>query len=119
MNEEAIREEAILKEGEYLKCDTPSCDYFEMMPVVVELVGKPCPKCGASLLTQDDYIDYRKMKAGIDATNEVVLAANPKAPMPMTLMATHNGQVRRKNVEGQTGNPFPNSESLPLTNLNP
>jgi len=91
--------------GEYLKCDTPSCDYLEMTPIVVEDIGKPCPKCGANLLTQDDFIDYRKMKAGIDAVNEVVLAANPKAPMPMTLMATHNGQVSRKNVEGQTSNP--------------
>jgi hypothetical protein len=95
---------------EYLKCDASSCDHFEMAPIVIENVGKPCPKCGANLLTQDDFINYRKMKAGIDAANEVVFAANPKAPMILMAAHSHNGQVRRKNVEGQTGNPFPNSD---------
>jgi hypothetical protein len=83
-----------------------------MMPIVVENVGKPCPKCGACVLTQDDFIDYRKMKAGIDAANEIVFAANPKATTILMAAHTQNGQVRRKNVRGQTGNPFPNSEGM-------
>jgi hypothetical protein len=107
-----MTEAVYIQEGEYLKCDTPSCDHVEMTPIVVENIGKPCPKCGANLLTPNDFIDFRKMKAGIKAANEVVLAANPKAPMPMTLMATHNGQVSRKTVDGQIGKPFPNSEGM-------
>lgn len=41
-----------------LKCDTPHCNYvdpdipFEDYP---KWIGKPCPVCGRSLLTQEDY----------------------------------------------------------------
>jgi hypothetical protein len=101
---------ALLQEGEYLKCDTPSCDHFEMTPIVIENVGKPCPKCGANILTPNDFIDYHKMKAGINAENQVVFAANPRSPTILMAAHAHGGQVSRKNVEGQTGNPFPNSD---------
>jgi hypothetical protein len=37
-----------------LKCDAPGCDYREELVIPsVDLVGKPCPKCGASLLTEE------------------------------------------------------------------
>jgi hypothetical protein len=91
--------QALLQEGEYLKCDSPSCDYFELTPIVIENVGKPCPKCGANVLTEDDYIDHHKMMAGIDAENEVALAANPKASKILMAIYSHNGQVSRKKLD--------------------
>lgn len=43
----------------YLECDNPTCDYtdtaesdFSDMNIYI---GKPCPKCGENLLTEDDY----------------------------------------------------------------
>ena len=41
-----------------LKCDNPNCDYrddsiqYEEYP---KYIGYPCPKCGAVLLTKEDY----------------------------------------------------------------
>jgi hypothetical protein len=53
-----------------LKCDTRGCDFrddevtFEQYP---KSIGRPCPKCGASLLTQEDYDKcydaYQKVEA--------------------------------------------------------
>lgn len=41
---------------EVLKCDAEGCDHIEPVEAVTsDLVGKPCPKCGASLLTQEDW----------------------------------------------------------------
>lgn len=42
--------------GKYLTCDAPGCDHQEDMSALTEdLIGRPCPKCGASLLTREDY----------------------------------------------------------------
>lgn len=41
---------------EFLKCDAPGCDHRELFgELTADLIGKPCPKCGASLLTQHDF----------------------------------------------------------------
>lgn len=40
----------------HLKCDATGCDHRESHPEPSDdLVGRPCPKCGANLLTQADY----------------------------------------------------------------
>lgn len=44
-----------------LKCDTPHCNYFDPdIPVedYPKWIGKPCPVCGRSLLTEEDYIAF-------------------------------------------------------------
>ena len=41
-----------------LKCDNPDCDYKDDTIDSVDYeqhIDKPCPDCGESLLTQDDY----------------------------------------------------------------
>lgn len=51
-----------------LKCD--SCDYTDMSVPFSDYeksIGKPCPKCGASLLTQEDYDTCIQMKNAIDS----------------------------------------------------
>ncbi len=42
-----------------LRCDVPGCgyqtDYAETWETIADCIGRPCPKCGASLLTAEDY----------------------------------------------------------------
>jgi hypothetical protein len=41
-----------------LQCDSPNCDYEDMSVPFSDYeksIGKPCPKCGENLLTQEDY----------------------------------------------------------------
>ena len=42
-----------------LKCDAPGCDYKEKTTeltaeAIMAAIGRPCPKCGANLLTAED-----------------------------------------------------------------
>ena len=42
--------------AKHLKCDATGCYYVETIPeLTAALIGKPCPKCGANLLTTEDY----------------------------------------------------------------
>jgi ssDNA-binding Zn-finger/Zn-ribbon topoisomerase 1 len=47
--------DVILSTG--LKCDNPKCDWNETIKVEdhKKWIGKPCPKCGEVVLTQQDY----------------------------------------------------------------
>lgn len=39
----------------FLKCDALGCDHVGEVPAITrELIGTPCPKCGANLLTEAD-----------------------------------------------------------------
>jgi hypothetical protein len=41
-----------------IRCDKPGCDWFDDTIKVSqyrEYINKPCPKCGANLLTQVDF----------------------------------------------------------------
>ena len=58
---------------EYLKCDAKGCDHMEdVEAITADMVGKPCPKCGANLLTESDWTVYSvvvqpAMQAMVDA----------------------------------------------------
>ena len=53
--------------GKSLMCDAPGCDHREDIDVFSEdLIGKPCPKCGANLLTKDDYDAALPVYAAMD-----------------------------------------------------
>lgn len=44
--------------GGGLKCDNPDCDFVDMSIEIDDYdkwLNVPCPKCGANLLTQEDY----------------------------------------------------------------
>jgi len=58
-----------------LKCDNPSCDYQEDgvdFENYASHIGRPCPKCGWSLLTQEDYDACVRVKRAASALNAVV-----------------------------------------------
>lgn len=57
-------------ESEYLKCDANGCDHVENIDCISQdLVGKTCPKCGANLLTQEDYNHYVQLRGLLTLLN--------------------------------------------------
>lgn len=55
-----------------LTCDNPLCDYKAVPGEYTfgpHLVGLPCPKCGESLLTQEDFTMHVRLVAVIDWLN--------------------------------------------------
>ena len=57
-----------------LKCDNPNCDYVnEFVPAsdYKNWVNCPCPKCGANLLTQEDYKSHKKLLSMINVINRI------------------------------------------------
>jgi hypothetical protein len=66
---------AITSEIKGLSCDAPGCGYVDMTVPVEDYeksIGKPCPDCGASLLTQEDYNTVMTMIELMEAMNEVL-----------------------------------------------
>ncbi len=60
-----------------LRCDAPGCDHAESIDVTdrppgPEYVNKPCPKCGANLLTARDHADYLVFHAMMMRVNAAV-----------------------------------------------
>ena len=51
----------IEKQQNSLVCDNPKCDYTvdctdDTEKSLVLFIDKPCPKCGETLLTKEDYL---------------------------------------------------------------
>ena len=85
--------------SEFLKCDAEGCDHREDVDLITaELVGKPCPKCGASLLTQHDWEFYSTvMRPGMDLMESLGLSVRADAKTPPDKKAMfnyHDGEVR-------------------------
>lgn len=59
-----------------IQCDTPGCGYVipntegGAGPDGREYINQPCPKCGANLLTEQDYILDKKMMKTINWLNK-------------------------------------------------
>jgi phage FluMu protein Com len=56
-----------------IQCD--NCDWEDNTALTIaELevyLDKPCPNCGANLLTEDDLLEYAKFTAAIDTVNSM------------------------------------------------
>lgn len=50
----------------FLKCDAEGCDHQERAQISREHIGRPCPKCGANLLTEEDYLMGASLQAASD-----------------------------------------------------
>jgi hypothetical protein len=79
-----------------IKCDAPGCDYHQDDEPVNEgfreWLNRPCPKCGANLLTQADLDATERMLKYVSAVN--------KALSPIT---EHAGLKRFKIALGMDG----------------
>lgn len=70
MNEEKSVEIEIEQQG--LKCDAAGCDYtyvFNKVDTYEKYLNAPCPKCGANLLTQEDYDTMMSFLDLVESTN--------------------------------------------------
>lgn len=57
-----------------LKCDNPNCDYNDPTVPLSDYeksINKPCPKCGESLLTQDDFDQTMQMVKAVELMNKM------------------------------------------------
>lgn len=56
-----------------LRCDAPGCGYVtpDTKPFAKEMIGLPCPKCGASLLTERDYNAAERLLSVVDTINMI------------------------------------------------
>lgn len=58
-----------------LKCDAPGCDYRDdsiQLEEYESYLNAPCPKCGASLLTDADLAAVKAMLATTDWLNSIL-----------------------------------------------
>lgn len=86
----------------FLKCDAEGCDHLETIEGLTEdLIGKPCPKCGADLLTREDYEEGMKIEVMMKMLKAMGLAVEVPASGDMDGLAlltvgTHNGETNIK-----------------------
>lgn len=60
-----------------IKCDNPKCDFKDMTVQYKDFkkwLNKPCPKCGANLLTTADYNTTRIMVWIVRLINKILPA---------------------------------------------
>lgn len=60
--------------GGGVKCDNPHCDYVEQSVKIEDYknwVNKPCPKCGANLLTEADYKNVQLILRIVNFLNKI------------------------------------------------
>lgn len=58
--------------AEYLKCDAAGCNHVENVAAITEeMVDKPCPVCGANLLTREDWEAWKPFQALLSAVESI------------------------------------------------
>ena len=81
----------------YLVCDAEGCDYKgDHGELRQELVGTPCPKCGADLLTQRDFEDGMRLKEEIDLLVKLGILSREMTDDAVGFLElhTHAGKVK-------------------------
>lgn len=81
-----------------LKCDTPSCDYRDdsiTLEQYESCIDMPCPNCGASLLTQEDYDQVQKIVGVMNFVNTLpkAKADNPNDTCTVAFEMNGTGNV--------------------------
>lgn len=76
-----------------LKCDAVGCDHVEEIEALTEdLIGKPCPKCGADLLTREDYTQGAALEAMMNALLKGIPAVKPGPGIVQVNVGVHDGE---------------------------
>lgn len=61
-----------------LHCDAEGCGHEEPIPAMdAAYIGKPCPKCGANLLTKEDFDSAKMLEAAAGLFNAIVGPIEP------------------------------------------
>lgn len=86
--------DAIHIESLDMKCDAEGCDHVEKVSRVTrDLIGKPCPKCGANLLTEADYRSATALLDLAASINEAVGPIEPSGNAPRVSINPHDGAL--------------------------
>ena len=93
--------------SEFLRCDATGCDHVEDVgAITAEMVDKPCPKCGANLLTKADFDVYAavfqpamRMMFDLGLAKE---AASGTPPEQSITVNYHDGEMRVKMPKART-----------------
>lgn len=57
---------------EALKCDAPGCDHIQYFgKITADMVGMPCPKCSADLLTSEDWQKWQPISSLLTSINGI------------------------------------------------
>lgn len=89
---------------EVLNCDAPGCGHVEPVREITEaMVGMPCPKCGADLLTMEDWRGWQAHRAVLQAAEALSKQIGEGDGMMLSLRY-HNGAVRIE-ADGQDVTP--------------
>jgi hypothetical protein len=74
----------------FLKCD--ACEHVEDVPggITKDHIGKPCPSCGADLLTDRDYSRFITVMSILPGPQEY--KPDPEATVS-AVVHVHNGEI--------------------------
>lgn len=83
--------------SEFLKCDADGCSHVENVDAITaDMIGRPCPVCGASLLTAEDFAFYdAHVRPAMDLAHKLGLSepAQPGEPGAVAVNF-HDGELR-------------------------
>ncbi len=84
-----------------LKCDANGCDHVELVESInAGLVGKPCPKCGANLLTEEDHSASERMVEVVALINGFIGKVDvPEGIEPSRIAASFNPHAGALNIK--------------------
>lgn len=83
MSNDAVRMESL-----GIKCDTEDCDFkvsFGDKAIYAEYLNKPCPICGANLLTESDHDKMMKILDVVELTNDEEMMKQLEANLPQEI----------------------------------
>ena len=82
--------------GGFLKCDAQDCAHREECPDYgPEMIGKPCPKCGANLLTQEDFDAYEPIRELLESMASLGLVTDDPSEGTVGLRVNqHDGKLK-------------------------
>lgn len=88
----------------FLKCDATGCDHVEDAPDYSrELIGKPCPKCGESLLTEEDFNQFEYIRLLFIGLRELGLTTDtPEDGSVAVRVGKHKGKTTLEIEPGET-----------------
>jgi hypothetical protein len=90
--------------GAELVCDVDECGHVEAIDeLTADLIDKPCPICGANLLTADDYAAGKVLRATLASfqTLGLIKIGEPTGAKSSVSLNPHAGSIKIKLLNGE------------------
>jgi hypothetical protein len=79
---------------EVLSCDADGCGHVEEIEeITAEHIGMPCPKCGANLLTQEDWEAWQPVRAMMAIMSAAAKSKGDANSQVEVSVGLHNGKT--------------------------